>query len=134
MKIGELLSRNIGQVVSIGPKKSVADGARVISSNYIGALPVNAETGEMLGVLSERDIAVAVALYSRELETVTVDDVMTGKVVSCSVDDSVSDVLDLMKRHEIRHVPVIDGGEVIAMASLRDIMRIARVDLEPAAA
>ena len=124
MQIKQLLDARPGAVISLPCSKSVADAARALMAHYVGALVVTNDMGEVMGVLSERDIAVAVALYPAELESVEIKDVMTGKVLTCSPHDSVKRVADLMIENDVRHIPVVDGADVVRMISMRDLFRV----------
>ena len=100
----------------------------------IGALIVMDSAGALAGIISERDIVRALVAGAHALED-RVRDHMTELVVTCTPDTSVSDVMDLMTRGRFRHVPVIDGGELVGLVSIGDIVkhRLAEIESEKSA-
>lgn len=133
MRVKQILDGRSGQTVSLRFDTSVADAARALMANYIGALVVTDSAGELLGVLSERDIAVAVALYPAELESVEISDVMTGRVLTCAPNESVRRVADMMLENDVRHIPVVDGKSVVGMLSMRDLLKVVDGAFAPSA-
>lgn len=105
--------------------------AKVLTKHRIGAVPVTDGKGGLVGVLSERDIVRAFA-QGRDLRGSTVRDLMTRDVAVCGPDTTVKDAMRLMAKRHIRHLPVVDGGEVVEMLSLRDVMssRLDEAELE----
>ena len=109
-----------GEVYSIPPIASVFEAIQMMSDHHVGALPVMIE-GKLVGIVSERDYARKVILKDKSSKTTRVSEIMTRDVISVSTQDRMSDCVDLMTNHHIRHLVVVDQGEVSGMLSLRDL-------------
>ncbi len=131
MKISELMSRNPRTVT---PETPVSDAAQLMKEEDVGMVPVvervgGAETrGRLVGVVTDRDIAVRVVAEGRSGD-VMVRDVMSGGVKTCGPDEAVDTVLELMGREQIRRVPIVDArGSLVGIVSQADLVRKAGDD------
>jgi len=106
---------------SAGPTDSVLTAMRFMAEKNIGFLVV-LDNGSLVGVLSERDCARWAALGDRPLGTTPVSEIMVRKVITVDLSHKFGDCLALMHRHGIRHLPVTDNGNVIAVLSIRDLL------------
>lgn len=123
-----------GPVHTAGPDEPLAEVARRLTDLRIGAVPV-VDGAEVIGILSERDILHCVArLGSGAMET-RVGDAMTAPVISIDPGAAVLSALSLMTHRRIRHLPVIEGGRLVAFVSIGDLVkyRIERIEAEAAA-
>jgi diguanylate cyclase (GGDEF)-like protein len=111
-----------GALLTIGPDESLARAALVMARADVGAVVVVDEAGELVGILSERDILKHLAIAPTSLGDTPVSRVMTERVFSCPPDARVAEVNRLMVEHRIRHLPVIEGGRPLAMISSRDVL------------
>ena len=118
--LAQLLRSRI--LVTVGPDEPVYDVARKMTEAGVGALPV-LDGEELVGVFSERDLMTRVVVPGRDARATRVGDVMTRSVVTASIDDRRSDCLAMMRGKGFRHLPVLAGGRVIAMVSMRDLLR-----------
>jgi CBS domain-containing protein len=124
MKVLEALRSN-GQVVATCiPEESVVTFATRLNSLNIGAMPVADSKGALIGVISERDIVRAFARDGARLVERRVRDLMAREVVTCSPETSMVEAEKLMDKHRIRHLPVVDGGAIVGMLSMRDVMAL----------
>ena len=84
------------------------------------------------GIISERDLAYALAAHGSELPRIAVSELMTRAVVVCSPEDSITDVMKLMTQRRIRHLPVKDGDQLVGIISIGDVLkhRLGEVELE----
>jgi CBS domain-containing protein len=105
----------------IRPDDTVFEALRVLAEHEIGALMVM-EHGKVIGILSERDYTRKVALEGRNSRETRVSEIMTRDVISVSAHTDTREAMALMSRHKIRHLPVIEGAEVLGMISIRDIL------------
>lgn len=121
MKVQELINRD-AKLVTNRPEDTVESTAQLLASNNIGALPVRDADGKLVGMISERDIARGFARKGGRVLELRVKDLMTHNVITCAPSDSVAEVAATMGRAHIRHLPVIDEGELVAMISLRDVL------------
>jgi len=108
----------------------VREASRLMASANVAALLV-AEDGHMLGIVTERDVSARVVAAGLDPDTTPLSGVMTPKPRSLAPDDSISEALELMRRHSFRHLPVVDdGGKAIAMVSVRDLYAVVQNQLE----
>ncbi len=107
-------------VFSITPIASVFDAIELMSDRHVGALPVMIE-GKLVGIISERDYARKVILKDKASKQTRVSEIMTREVITVTQHDRVSDCVDLMTDHHIRHLVVVDDGVVTGILSLRDL-------------
>lgn len=108
-------------VFSTSPDANVLDVARTMTEKNIGAMPV-IEDSRLVGIFSERDLMTRVV--SRELSpsTTRISDVMSGDVASVTPDENLVECIDRMQKNGYRHLPVMEGDDVIGMISLRDLL------------
>jgi|GEM_PF-469547 len=103
--------------------------AKLMKRHNIGALPVidNLRSRKLVGIVTDRDLAMRVVAESRNPESVTVDAVMSRSPVTCSPDDEYQKALDLMEKHQVRRIPAVDrNGRVVGMISEADVaLRVA---------
>jgi len=109
------------QVFSIAPRATALSALEILAANDIGALLVF-DGDALVGIVSERDYARKVELRGRNAAATTVGEIMTGEVFTVTPGQSVDECLRLMKQHRIRHLPVVEGGRVVGVLSVRDIM------------
>jgi CBS domain-containing protein len=114
---GELIAQKNQPLVSMPPGATLVAALRAMEENDISFLPV-LEGGQLLGVLSERDIARGVILHHRR----GVREIMTTHVHTVAPETKLTECLTLMLRERIRHVPVVSGGSVVGVLSVRDLM------------
>jgi CBS domain-containing protein len=123
MHISDILNKDERQLITARPEDTVETAASRLSDHNIGACPVRDESGQLVGVLSERDIVRAFATSGGKVLTLRVRDLMTRDVATCKPDDEVRAAKELMSRRHVRHLPVVaDDGAVIAMLSMRDVI------------
>lgn len=131
MTIAAILRGKGQEVVSVRPGETVRAAVALLAGRRIGAVPVmDGET--VAGILSERDVIYCLKDGDTGVLDRTVAEVMTAPAVTVAPDDPVLGALSLMTRRRIRHLPVIDGGRVIGVVSIGDLVkyRIDRVEAE----
>jgi CBS domain-containing protein len=122
MLVHRIIKKQKDKLLTCSPSDSVKMAAVMLRSNHIGALPVCNDDKHLLGVISERDIVRGVADSDAEALAMNVGDLMTREVITCEPVDQVSEAIRLMFQNKIRHLPVIDEGQVCGMISLRTAM------------
>ena len=116
-----MLERNDTDPWSVSPQSTVLEALELMAEKNIGAVVVM-ERGQMLGIFSERDFArKAIQKGKCSLET-PVEESMTREMITIHAEQSLEESLMVMTRHHIRHLPVIDGGRLVGMVSMRDVM------------
>jgi CBS domain-containing protein len=109
-------------LISAQPEAKVIDVAVAMSEGRIGAIPI-IEGERLVGIFSERDLMTRVMVPGRDPHATRVEDVMTHKVVTAGLDEPVARCLEKMQRAGCRHLPVVHDGRVVAMLSMRDLLR-----------
>jgi CBS domain-containing protein len=132
MKIREVLDgKQSAEIVTIRPDATVRELLRLLSTHNIGAVIVSSDGQSLDGIVSERDIVRR--LYDDEASLDgTVSGIMTSAVHSVSPDDSLDDTRRLMTERRFRHVPVVDGGTLVGIVSIGDVVKahIGQVEFE----
>ncbi len=125
----ELLKRRGALVHQISPSVTVFEALRRLADYGVGAMVV-IDQGRLVGVVSERDYTRKVALQGKNSKEITVADIMTRDVVTVTPQTGTRTCMTLMSQKKIRHLPVVDGTQVLGMISMRDIMDDIIVDHE----
>jgi CBS domain-containing protein len=120
--VRHLLDRKGRALFSIEPEDPVLEAIRMMADRHVGALLVMRGT-ELAGILSERDYARKVVLLGRSSAETPVWQIMTSPVMTVSPDNSVQDCMRLMTERRIRHLPVMEGGRVVGMVSIGDLVK-----------
>jgi CBS domain-containing protein len=120
--IKELLATKGHEVWTIGPDDSVYDALKVMAEKEIGALVV-LDAGRPVGLISERDYARNVVLKGRMSHDTPVSDIMTTRVVCARLDQTVEECMALITDKRIRHLPVMDGANLVGIISIGDLVK-----------
>jgi len=125
--IQEVMTRD---VQTISTQDTVQRAAQLMDELNVGAIPV-VDDGKLVGMVTDRDITVRSVAIGQDPTSTRVNDVMSTDVRTCTVEQSVEDVLAQMADVQIRRVPVVDGnGQVIGIVSLGDVVTKAPADVE----
>ncbi len=122
MKIESILASKSSRTITIGPDRSLKEAVDLLTAHNIGALICVDEHRRPLGIISERDI-VREAARNEGVLTQTVSGVMTQDPVRASPHDEVKAVLETMAARHIRHLPVMDRGQLIGIVSIGDLVK-----------
>jgi CBS domain-containing protein len=109
-------------VWSISPDATVFEAIRMMADKGAGALVVMVDE-RIVGVISERDYARKVILQGKSSKETLVREIMTSKVFTIHPDQTVEEAMDLMVKHHIRHLPVVEGERVVGVISIMDTTR-----------
>ncbi len=109
-----------GSPVTIGPNMNAADAAGMMRSEDVGVLPV-VEDGQLLGLVTDRDLVVRVLAERRDPTQVQVGEIATRSPVTVTPDTKVADAREVMRKHKVRRLPVIKGDELVGILSLGDV-------------
>ncbi len=115
------------KVVSVKPTDTVKSATEVLAAHRIGAVIVTGDDAGVEGILSERDIVRALGTEGVGCMTRTVRELMTAEVTGCRPDDSAISVMERMTSGRFRHMPVMDGGRLVGVISIGDVVK-ARID------
>lgn len=132
MTVGAILKDKSGGVVHARPDDSIESVCQLLADKGIGAVLVLRPDGGIAGILSERDIVRGLAMIGTDLLQQSADTIMTKNVMVCSSHDTMEDVMHLMTKRRIRHLPVVDHGRLSGIISIGDVVkrRIAETQME----
>ena len=120
--VRQLLEGKSADVFSIRPDAAVIDAIRMMAEHRVGALLVM-EGARLAGIISERDYARKVVLQGRSSKDTPVRDIMTAQVVTVAPADSTERCMELVTNSRIRHLPVLDGDQVVGVLSIGDLVK-----------
>lgn len=132
MYVRDILQQKGHEIISIAPDNTMLDTAKVLRENKIGAVLVCQPGGRMCGIISERDIVIALAKHGATILDNPASEFMTEGVYTCSRDDEIKTVMEQMTRRRVRHLPVVEDEKVIGVISIGDVVkgRIAETEAE----
>lgn len=124
MKIAQILSHKGPFVATIKPGASVKHLVDELHHHNIGALIVSDDGQHIDGIVSERDIVRKLSEYAGEVSNLKVSDIMTTTVHTCTSEETVEGLMQIMTDHHFRHVPVVqDDGTLFAVVSIGDLVK-----------
>lgn len=119
--VGQLLKNRPNSLRMVGPADSVYHALQLLAQHEVGALVV-LDGERMVGIVSERDYTRKVALQGRSSKETQVQEIMTPNVFCVSPSTGTRECMALMREKRFRHLPVTEGGKVLGMISIRDLM------------
>ena len=123
MNVQAIMTRD---VQSCGPDTNLASVAKLMWDTDCGVLPVVNPGRQVVGMITDRDICMACATKNRAPSELTVRDAVSGKTYRCKVSDDVHAVMDILKREQVRRLPVVDEGGVLqGVISMNDLILLA---------
>jgi len=117
------------RVYSVDATRTVLEAARYMMEHNVGAVPV-LRSGDLVGILSERDIMNRVVAVGRTPGTTSVSEVMTANPRAVAADESIEECLFIMREFGFRHLPIVDGTQLRGLVSLRDVLMYQAADIE----
>ena len=130
MIIEHILADKGHEVITIEPERTLLETAQLLDETRIGAVLVSDADHPVLGIITERDIARAIAERGAAALNEPVSQHMTTKVITCTQSFTVKDMMELMTHRRIRHVPVVEGGRLNGIVSIGDIVKHRLAELE----
>ena len=125
MKVRTILATKGTNLVTIQPHQSLREAARLLAEHNIGALVVVSDAGQLVGIISERDIIRAAARVENALLR-PVSEVMTKEVIIGLPNDDLIAVAHAMTEKRFRHLPIMEQGEIVGIISMKDIVKCQR--------
>ncbi|MBZ8119043.1 CBS domain-containing protein [Roseovarius sp. LXJ103] len=127
-----LNAKSDARVVTIAPGTLVADAARILAERRIGGLIVSRDGEVVEGILSERDIVRSLAVRGATCLTETIDEMMTRNPVCTTPSESSDRVLSQMTDGRFRHMPVVEGGKLVGIVTIGDVVssRLTELSME----
>lgn len=129
MRIADVLRGKGGAVITIGSDATVAELLAGLAEHNIGAMVVAGPDG-LRGIVSERDVVRQLHRHGASVLTAPVADIMTAVVSTCTKEDTVDSLTLLMTENRVRHVPVLEGGQLVGIVSIGDVVKTRMQELE----
>jgi len=122
-KVSSVLEIKGHKVVTGAPRDTVAALVKVLSVNRIGAAPVVNDEGRLAGIISERDVIRGMAQHGDLVTALPVERLMTTEVKTCSPEDAIVELMEVMTLQRIRHLPVVRNGALEGIVSIGDVVK-----------
>jgi CBS domain-containing protein len=123
MLVSHILREKGREVLAIAPEATLGEAARVLTKHRIGALLVRMANGALWGILSERDIVRAIAEVGAAALHLPVESRMIKEVAVCEETDTIAEIMETMTRCRFRHMPVVEGNQVVGIVSIGDVVK-----------
>lgn len=124
MLVQQILSAKASQqIITLSPEALVSEAVITLAQHRIGALVISANGSHIDGILSERDIVRQLALEGGGVLERPVSSLMTRQIVTCSPSDSAHQVVEKMTKGRFRHMPVVEGGLMVGLISIGDVVK-----------
>ena len=130
MTVAKILkSKGSEDVVTVKPGSPVSEAARILSERRIGSVVVSPDGQVALGILSERDIVREIGRRGHGCLSERAEQMMTTKIVTCTREDRAVDVLAMMTEGRFRHMPVVEGGKMVGLITIGDVVKYRLTEL-----
>jgi CBS domain-containing protein len=123
MQVDTILQSKGGAVFTVAASAPIGEAVAELNRHRIGAVVVLADDGAVAGILSERDIVRHLGDDPAALLKRPVSDIMTTRVITCARMTAVADLMEQMTRHRIRHIPIVEDGELVGIVSIGDVVK-----------
>ncbi|NED94807.1 CBS domain-containing protein [Phytoactinopolyspora alkaliphila] len=130
MHVSDLIRAKGNSVVTVAPGDDVRTLLAVLAEHHIGATVVSSGDGAIDGIVSERDIARALARDGAAILSAPVSSIMTSQVRTCEPDTHLDELSQVMTDGRFRHVPVVQDGRMIGIVSIGDVVKSRMTELE----
>lgn len=130
MTVRKILNLKGSSVLTIAPEKKLLEAIALLTKERIGALIVTGNKGEVLGILSERDIVRLLSNKDANRFDNPVSSAMTSEVKSCRPEDTIQHVMQVMTMSRFRHMPVVENGKLVGVISIGDVVKLRLEEME----
>ena len=117
MKVRDVMTNSVEWVA---PETKIVDVAKLMKRDDVGSIPI-CQGDNLIGIVTDRDIVLNVVATGGNVNTTLAKDTMSTNIISVSVDQDVHEAADLMSRHQIRRLPVLDNGRLVGIVALGDL-------------
>ncbi len=129
-KVSAVLKLKGHDVVTVAPHQTVASVVKMLTQNRIGAVPVINESGQLVGIISERDIIRGISEHAEAVLDLPAERLMTREVATCAPEDQLVGIMHVMTTQRVRHLPVIENGALCGIISIGDVVKQRLDELE----
>jgi CBS domain-containing protein len=123
MKIQDVLRAKGSDVATVAPETSISDLLAGLADRGIGAMVVVSGAGDLVGIVSERDVVRQLHSHGQAVLGGTVQDIMTTDVATCDPHDGIDHVMRVMTEGRFRHLPVLKDGQLAGIVSIGDVVK-----------
>ncbi|MGP1274583.1 MAG: CBS domain-containing protein [Caulobacterales bacterium] len=123
MNVAAILAQKGRDVITIAPTASLIEASHVLAEHRIGAVVVTGAGGQLAGVFSERDLARAISRDGAGVLDQPVSSVMSRSLVTASASTHIDTVMELMTEKRVRHIIIVDEGELAGFVSIGDVVK-----------
>lgn len=132
MNVAAILDQKGRAVITAAPQTSLLEVSKILAREKIGSLVVVDDNKQVVGIASERDIVRIIAEKGPPSLSQPISSCMTEKVITCKEHDTIDTLMSQMTGHRFRHMPVVEGDDLIGIVSIGDVVkhRIAEAEME----
>lgn len=123
MKTKDILAEKGTHVVTVKETLLLADVVSMFLNNHIGSVVVVNNFDEVIGIVAPNDVLKAIQHHPEYITSITVSEVMTRNIIVVTPEDDIDDLMTIMTQNRIRHLPVIDKGELRCLLSIGDVVK-----------
>ncbi|MEN8131104.1 MAG: CBS domain-containing protein [Pseudomonadota bacterium] len=130
MEVSEILKIKGPDVISVGSDTSIKDVAKLLNERRIGSVIIKKANGQVAGLVSERDVVRFIAEQGGGNVDHPVSEIMTRDLIVCDLDSAVDTLIVAITKHRIRHLPVMDGDQLVGLVSMGDLLKLRIAELK----
>ncbi len=123
MKVEDILAEKGSHVIKVKETMLLVDVVSMFISNKVGSLVVVNDFDEVIGIVAPNDVIKAIHNHPEYISTVTVSEVMVRDIIVVKPEDAIDGLMTIMTESRIRHLPVIDRGELVGLVSIGDVVK-----------
>lgn len=123
MKVRDILQHKGTDVHAIGPDATIQHVMETLIEHRIGSLVVCNDTGNVLGIITERDVLRECTQHGEQVRSTRVREIMTTKLIVGALDDDIQYVMGIMTHNRVRHLPIVVGTRLIGLISIGDVVK-----------
>ncbi len=121
--VEQIVNNQDYKTIALGPDALVAEIAEVMTSKHLSLVVICSEGGQVIGVVSWRDLVKAIAEISGDTSNIKASELLTKNPTACNIDDDIHDVLKTMIKRHFEHMPVVQYGRLVGMVNMIDILK-----------
>jgi len=122
-RVSEILRRKTGDVLKIDVSETVFEALKKLVAANVGSILVTDDTGQVIGIMTERDYLRKIAVLGRTSHDTLVGEIMTSPIMYVTPETTVEESMAIMTDRRIRHLPVVENEEVVGIISIGDVVK-----------
>jgi CBS domain-containing protein len=123
MKVRDILQHKGTDVRTIGPDATIQYVMETLLEHRIGSLVVCKDNGDVLGIITERDVLHECTQHGEQVRSTRVREIMTTKLIVGALEDDIQYVMGIMTHNRVRHLPIVVGTRLIGLISIGDVVK-----------